>query len=83
MLMLMGPIKKGKHVGKWGIYQRDANRVQLRPIDSNGNASDVPVGHDTYIQADGEPVIRLPATLAWHQNQITVRGAEQVEWDSE
>ena len=83
MLMLMGPIKKGNHVGKWGIYQRDANRVQLRPIDSDGNASDIPVGHDTYIQADGEPVIRLPATLAWHQNQITVRGAEQVEWDSE
>jgi len=25
----------------------------------------------------------LPATLAWHQNQITVRGAEQVDWNSE
>ena len=83
MLMLMGPIKKGKHVGKWGIYQRDANKIRLRPIDDSGNPSDVPVGHDTYLQADGEPVIRLPASISWHHEQIKVRGALEVEWTSE
>ena len=33
MLSLMGPVKKGKHVGKWGIEQIDVNKVSLRPID--------------------------------------------------
>ena len=70
MLSLMGPVKKGKHVGKWGIEQIDVNRVTLRPVDKDGNPSDVPVGHPTFIQADGEPLLQLPATLEWHQDQI-------------
>ena len=81
MLSLMGPVKKGKHVGKWGIEQIDVRRVSLRPIDEHGMPSDVPVGHPTYIQADGEPLLQLPATLEWHQDQIVFRGAKDVSWD--
>ena len=80
MLSLMGPVKKGKHVGKWGIEQIDVKRVSLRPIDQDGNPSDVPVGHPTYIQADGEPLLQLPATLEWHHDQIVMRGAKNVSW---
>ena len=81
MLSLMGPVKKGKHVGKWGIEQMDVNRITLRPIDENGLPSDVPVGHSTFIQADGEPLLQLPASLEWHRNQIVFRGAQDVSWD--
>ena len=80
MLSLMGPVKKGKHVGKWGIEQIDVRRVSLRPIDEHGMPSDVPVGHPTFIQADGEPLLQLPATLEWHQDQIVFRGAKDVSW---
>ena len=81
MLSLMGPVKKGKHVGKWGIEQMDVNRITLRPLDENGLPSDVPVGHSTFIQADGEPLLQLPASLEWHRNQIVFRGAQDVSWD--
>ena len=80
MLSLMGPVKKGKHVGKWGIEQIDVNRVTLRPVDNDGKPSDVPVGHPTFIQADGEPLLQLPATLEWYQDQIIFRGAKDVSW---
>ena len=80
MLSLMGPVKKGKHVGKWGIEQIDVNRVTLRPVDNDGKPSDVPVGHPTFIQADGEPLLQLPATLEWYHDQIIFRGAKDVSW---
>ncbi len=80
MLSLMGPVKKGKHVGRWGIEQLDVNRISLRPIDQHGVPSDVPTGHSTFIQADGEPLLQLPASLEWHQNQIIFRGAKDVSW---
>ena len=31
MLSLMGPMKKGKHIGKWGITQQKANRIEIKP----------------------------------------------------
>ncbi|MEK9731625.1 MAG: diacylglycerol kinase family protein [Candidatus Poseidoniales archaeon] len=83
MLQLMGPVKKGKHIGKWGIYQQDAMKIELWPLSKNGTPSDRPLHPPTYIQADGEPLIQLPATLEWHRNQIVVRGATQVDWPSE
>ena len=83
MLNLMGSVKKGKHVGTWGITSHRVRRVNLRPVDANGVASDVPLDLPTYIQADGEPILQLPATLAWHPAQIIARGAPSVVWDSE
>ena len=78
MLNLMGSVKKGKHVGIWGITSHRVRRVNLRPVDARGVASDVPLELPTYIQADGEPILQLPATLAWHPAQIVARGAPTV-----
>ncbi len=83
MLSLMGPMKKGKHIGKWGITQKKANRIEVKPVDDAGNVSEKPLPYSTWVQADGEPIIQSPATLEWHQNQILVRGAKNVPWASE
>lgn len=80
MLSLMGPMKKGKHIGKWGITMQKANRIEIKPVDSNGEVSDVPLPLSTWVQADGEPIILSPATLEWHTGQLLVRGAADVPW---
>ena len=80
MLMLMGPVKKGKHIGKWGIFQRQANRIEIKPVNKKGVAQDQPFGKDTWVQADGEPCIIAPATLDWQRDQLLVRGAIKVNW---
>jgi diacylglycerol kinase (ATP) len=83
MLSLMGPMKKGKHIGKWGITQQKANRIEIKPVDKDGNISESPLDLSTWVQADGEPVIVSPATLEWHTEQLLVRGAVDVPWASE
>ncbi len=83
MLRLMGPIHKGKHVGIWGIEQLKADRIEIKPVDKHGNVCNYPVGKPTWVQADGEPLITTPATLEWHRDQIIIRGATKVKWDSE
>ena len=80
MLSLMGPMKKGKHIGKWGITQQKANRIEIKPVDSAGNVCDEPLPLSTWVQADGEPIIVSPATLEWHTEQLLVRGASNVPW---
>ena len=80
MLSLMGPMKKGKHIGKWGITQQKANRIEIKPVDSAGNVCDEPLPLATWVQADGEPIIVSPATLEWHTEQLLVRGAASVAW---
>ena len=83
MLNLMGPVKRGKHVGKWGITAQHVRHMTLRPVDAEGRGVDRPNPLPTWIQADGEPVLQLPATLSWHPAQVMVRGAATVPWDSE
>lgn len=80
MLSLMGPVKKGKHIGKWGITQSPASKLNLRCVDSNGKVCDGPSEIVSYLNFDGEPMLQLPAKLEWHLDQITVRGANQVDW---
>ena len=80
MLSLMGPVKKGKHIGKWGITQRPANRIEIKPVSKNGQVSEIPIEPTTWVQADGEPVIITPATLEWHTEQLLVRGSSDVPW---
>jgi len=83
MLSLMGPMKNGKHIGKWGITQQKVNRIEIKPVGSDGIVSDTPLPLSTWVQADGEPVIVSPATLEWHTKQLLVRGAADVPWSSE
>ena len=83
MLSLMGPMKKGKHIGKWGITQQKANRIEIKPVNKNGEVCEEPLDPSTWVQADGEPVILSPAILEWHTEQLLVRGAANVPWASE
>ena len=68
MLMLMGPVKKGKHVGKWGITMQNAKRFEF----STSPNSPLMIG------VDGEAVITTPATMQYHDDQLTVRGAAAI-----
>ena len=78
MLKLMGPLKKGKHVGKWGITQEEVTRLEIRPIDESGNPMDTPTPEPYITQADGEPQMQAPAIFEWHLDQLKVRGATNI-----
>ena len=67
-------------VEKWGITQEKASGVEIKPVDSKGKVSDVPLPLSTWVQADGEPIILSPATLEWHTEQLLVRGSKDVPW---
>ena len=68
MLMLMGPVKKGKHIGKWGITMQNAKKFEI----STSSNSPLMIG------VDGEAVIPTPATMHYHDDQLTVRGAASI-----
>lgn len=81
MLGLMGPVAKGKHIGKWGIYERRCKSIEIYPVNKSGEILNKPDIKPTWIQADGEPVLQLPAKLTWHEDQIIARGSKSVPWD--
>jgi len=64
----MGPLEKGKHIGKWGVTMEDAERFELAASD----------GSPLVINVDGEAVITTPATMQYHNDQLTVRGAASI-----
>ena len=68
MLSLMGPLEKGKHIGKWGVTMQDAKRFEF------GDVSGPPM----FLNVDGEAVITTPATMQFHDDQLTVRGAASI-----
>ena len=81
MLNLMTPLKKGKHIGKWGITSQDITKLTLRPVDKKGKASDQEQVPTSYVNVDGEPCMQLPATYEWVADQILIRGANKVAWE--
>ncbi len=81
MLRLMGPLKKGRHIGKWGITQQDISRLEIKPLQDDGSPSDVPVGTPYITQSDGEPQLQAPAVFNWHLDQLKVRGATKIAGD--
>ena len=81
MLGLMGPVAKGKHIGKWGIYERRCKSIEINPVNKAGEVLEHPDTRPTWIQADGEPIIQLPAKLTWHEKQVTARGSVSLQWD--
>ena len=81
MLRLMGPLKKGKHVGKWGIEQKPCKRLEIKSVDENDNPSDESHNPPLYVQADGEPCMQTPALLEYYSKQLWIRGSIQVPWD--
>ncbi len=81
MLLLMGPLKKGKHIGKWGIEQKPCKRLEIKSVDENGNPSEISHNPSLFVQADGEPCMQTPALLEYHVKQLWIRGARKVPWD--
>ena len=68
MLRLMGPLEKGKHIGKWGVTMQSAERFELAASD----------GDPLFVNVDGEAVITTPATMQYHDDLLTVRGAASI-----
>ncbi len=68
MLMLMGPVKKGNHIGKWGITMQSAKKFEI----STSDESPLMIG------VDGEAVVTTPVTMQYHDDQLTVRGAASI-----
>ncbi len=82
MLLLMGPLKKGTHIGKWGIEYKPCKRLELRTADESGRPTDESHNPPIIVQADGEPCLQTPALLEFHPRQLWVRGNRSVAWDS-
>jgi diacylglycerol kinase family enzyme len=78
MLRLMGPLKKGTHVGKWGITQRSAMRLEIRNIDDSDRPSDTAHDPPMWVQVDGEPCLMTPAIIQFVPDQLTVRGGASI-----
>lgn len=79
MLRVMGPLKKGKHVGRWGkITMEPCKKFEIKALDSEGNPTEEH-GHSPslYISLDGEISMTTPVKFEFHQDQLHVRGGPQ------
>lgn len=78
LLRLMGPLKKGKHVGMWTITQQACRRLEIRNIDAEDQPSNVAHDPPMWIQVDGEPCLMTPAIIQFVPAQLTVRGGPTI-----
>ncbi|MBR85167.1 MAG: hypothetical protein CMA85_04405 [Euryarchaeota archaeon] len=80
MLLVMGPLEKGKHLGKWGkISMQDCKRFEIGAVDSEGNPSaTAPHSPPLFINVDGEACLMTPCKFEFHPNQLIVRGATTI-----
>ena len=78
MLRVMGPLEKGRHVGKWGkISMEPCRRFEIKALDSEGNPTEEK-GHDPplFISLDGEISMTTPVSFEFHEGQLNVRGGQ-------
>ena len=79
MLLVMGPLEKGKHIGKWGkISMRTAKSMELKAVDSNNNPINNPHNPELFVNVDGEAVMTTPVKLKYFEDQLIVRGASRI-----
>lgn len=79
MLLVMGPVEKGKHIGKWDkIFMRKAKKLELKSVDFDDRPSEKPHQPDLFVNIDGEAVMTTPIKLEYFEDQLTVRGAENI-----
>ena len=81
MIRLMGPLRKGTHIGRFGIEYKDAKKVEIRSLGDDGEPTDSSHSPPLFVQSDGEPCIQTPVVLEFHPNQLIVRGAKSVAWN--
>ena len=86
MLRVMGPLEKGRHVGKWGkISMEPCRKFEIKALDSEGNPTDERDTNPLFISLDGEismttPVSRVPrgpAKRRGGQSHRTFSGADE------
>ena len=82
MLRIMGPLKKGTHIGKWNISLNSGERLELRNIDESDQPSDVPHDPPMWVQVDGDPCLMTPAIIQYVSDQLTVRGGQAIPNES-
>ena len=76
MLRVMGPLEKGKHVGKWNkITMEPCGTFEIKALDRHGDPTDEH-GHDPplFISLDGEISMTTPVKFEFKKNQLLVRG---------
>ncbi len=82
MLRLMGPLKQGTHVGKFGeekITQQACHTFAIGACDAEGNISHTHRHNPAlFVTVDGECVMQTPASFDFHADQLTMRGAPQL-----
>ena len=80
MLMVMGPLEKGTHVGMWDkITMEDCQTFEIGALDSNGNVSaDATHNPTLFVTVDGESCLTTPCSFEFHPNQLIVRGANKI-----
>lgn len=80
MLAVMGPLEKGKHVGKWGkISMQDCQSFEIGALDENGEISQDATHDPTlFVTVDGESCLTTPCKFEFHPNQLIVRGAKRI-----
>ena len=79
MLSVMGPLEKGRHVGKWGkISMEPCRTFEIKALDSEGNPTDEK-GHEPplFISLDGEISMTTPVSFEFHEGQLNVRGGKR------
>ena len=79
MLLVMGPLEKGTHLGKWGkISMRNATRLEVRAVGEDGEPSNDSHNPTMFVNVDGEAVLTTPISMAYHEDQLSVRGASSI-----
>jgi len=79
MLLIMGPLEKGTHVGKWGkISMQPSRSLEVRAVDEDGNPSNESHNPIMFVNVDGEAVLTTPVSMKYHENQLIVRGASSI-----
>ena len=79
MLLVMGPLEKGKHIGMWNkISMKSAKKMELKSVDSNGKPSEKSHHPDLFVNVDGEAVMTTPIQLEYFEDQLIVRGASNI-----
>ena len=82
MLLLMGPLRKGKHVGKWGITLDPCKTLEIKSVNQNNEPVDIAHSPPLPINVDGEPCLQTPAIIEFHPKQLWLRGSKDVPWDA-
>ena len=76
MLRVMGPLEKGKHVGRWNkITMEPCTSFEIKALDRDGEPTD-DHGHNPplFISLDGEISMTTPVKFEFRKNQLMVRG---------